>query len=144
MRGLTGRSFSVYRSPDLSNWGIVGRYSSSTGNLQFYAWVSLETATSAHPTGCSILTRGRSHYGEWIRIVATQRSTEEGGFAELVDRAAGDRALANVCREPGPVFGPVRKRGTGGVRVVETTGLGVAASGFGVKRNGVAVFVVVG
>lgn len=36
MRGLTGKAFSIWRSPDLINWTSLGRYNSSTGTLQFF------------------------------------------------------------------------------------------------------------
>lgn len=36
MRGLTGKTFSLYKSADLINWTFMGRYSSSTGTLQFF------------------------------------------------------------------------------------------------------------
>ena len=36
MRGVTGKTFSLYRSPDLLNWTFLGRFSSSSGTLQFF------------------------------------------------------------------------------------------------------------
>src|SRR5436305_13809427 len=36
MRGITGKPFSVYRTPDLSTWTPLGRFSSSTGTLQYF------------------------------------------------------------------------------------------------------------
>lgn len=36
MRGLTGKTFSIYRSPDLINWTYIGRFASGTGTLQYY------------------------------------------------------------------------------------------------------------
>jgi len=36
MRGLTGKTFSVYRTSDLLNWSMLGRYSSSSGTLQYF------------------------------------------------------------------------------------------------------------
>ncbi|MDB6057894.1 MAG: hypothetical protein JWO95_1738 [Verrucomicrobiales bacterium] len=36
MRGLTGKSFSVIRSPDMVNWGFLGKFSSSSGTLQYF------------------------------------------------------------------------------------------------------------
>ncbi len=35
MRGLPGRTFSVYRSDDFFNWTLLGRFSSPSGTLQF-------------------------------------------------------------------------------------------------------------
>jgi hypothetical protein len=40
IRGITGKTFSVYRSPDLSIWSFLGQYSSSTGSLQFFYSIS--------------------------------------------------------------------------------------------------------
>lgn len=36
MRGLTGKTFGVYRSADLMNWTLLGHFSSSTGTLQYF------------------------------------------------------------------------------------------------------------
>jgi hypothetical protein len=35
MRGITGKQFSIYRSPDLDTWTFLNRVSSSTGTLQY-------------------------------------------------------------------------------------------------------------
>lgn len=35
MRGLPGKTFSIYRSPDLLNWTFLGRSSSGAGTLQY-------------------------------------------------------------------------------------------------------------
>lgn len=36
LRGITGKSFSVYRSPDLFSWTYLGRFLSSTGTLPYF------------------------------------------------------------------------------------------------------------
>lgn len=40
MHGITGKTFTVYRSPDLLNWTSLGRVSSSTGMLQYSDLIS--------------------------------------------------------------------------------------------------------
>ena len=36
MRGLTGKTFSVYRTSDLVNWTLLGHYSSANGTLTYF------------------------------------------------------------------------------------------------------------
>jgi GH25 family lysozyme M1 (1,4-beta-N-acetylmuramidase) len=45
IRGVTGKTFTIYRSPDLINWTSLGRYSSpvaTPGQLQFFDTMSAE------------------------------------------------------------------------------------------------------
>ncbi len=36
MRGLTGKTFTIFRSPDLTNWTNLGRLSAPSGTLQYF------------------------------------------------------------------------------------------------------------
>jgi len=36
IRGITGKTFSMYRTPDLLNWTFLGRFSAPSGTLQYF------------------------------------------------------------------------------------------------------------
>jgi hypothetical protein len=50
MRGITGKTFTVFRTPDFQSWTSLGRFSSGTGTLQLFDSTSTSPQNSYQVT----------------------------------------------------------------------------------------------